>query len=110
MIDLLFSKTWWRYRPGEITWIYAPYHVFNLFEGCAWFVFGALVLNRYWKHHHSSLELWYALAFFTFGLTDFREAYVLNSWLIWLKLANLVFLFRLRSLVIKRYYPSSKLY
>jgi hypothetical protein len=50
------------------------------------------------------------LTFFTFGLTDFREAYALESWLIWLKAANLLVLLWLRSFVISRYYQESKLY
>ena len=52
----------------------------------------------------------YAAAFFTFGLTDFREAHTLQSWLIWLKVANLAILLWLRATIIGRYYPSSKLY
>jgi hypothetical protein len=52
----------------------------------------------------------YSLAFFSFGLTDFREAYVLESWLVWVKLANLIALVVLRSIVIRRYYPDSKLF
>ena len=58
----------------------------------------------------SPLEIGYALAFVTFGLTDFREAYALDSWLIWLKLVNLLVLLRFRGLVIRRFYPESKLY
>ena len=65
---------------------------------------------RYAKRRHSVLELAYALAFFTFGLTDFQEAQALTSWLIWLKLLNLIVLLRLRAVVIKRYYPLCKLY
>jgi len=62
------------------------------------------------KHRRSRLEWWYALAFFTFGLTDFREAYALSSWLIWAKLANLILLLWLRATVIRRFYPTSKLF
>ncbi len=47
-------------------------------------------------------------AFFAFGLTDFRDAYALKSWLIWLKAANLLALLWLRSLVISRYCRESK--
>ena len=38
--------------------------------------------------------------------TDFREAFAAESWLIWLKAANLLALIRLR----ERCYPVSKLY
>ena len=110
MVDFLIFRTWWSYRPGEIPWVYAPYHVFNLFEGCAWLAFAGAVFLRYVKNRKSIFELWYSLAFLTFGLTDFKEAYALSSWLIWLKLANLFLIVRLRSRLIRDYYPSSKLF
>jgi hypothetical protein len=50
------------------------------------------------------------VAFLTFGLTDFREAYELASWLVWIKLLNLIALYLLRRIVMKRYYPASKLF
>ena len=62
------------------------------------------------RHRRSRLELAYALAFLTFGLTDLREAFALQSWLIWVKLMNLLVLFGLRRIVIQRYYPTSRLY
>ena len=63
------------------------------------------------RHHGCFLlEIAYSFAFLTFGVTDFREAYALDSWLIWLKAGNLLILLWLRSLVIKRFYPESKLY
>src|SRR5689334_13379304 len=103
-VDLLFFRTWWRYRPRETPWVSVPYHAFNLCEGCAWLVFAGLVLGRSLRNRRSPIELWYALAFVTFGLTDFREAYVLDSWLIWVKLANLIVLWRLRATVLARFY------
>ncbi len=109
-LDLLLFKTWWRYDPRDTPWVTMPYHVFNLFEGCAWVVFAVLVLLRRRQNQRSRLELWYALAFFTFGLTDFREAYALSTWLIGLKLVNLLALLKLRAAVIRRFYPASKLY
>lgn len=87
-----------------------PYHAFNLFEGVMWVVLAALVLRRNLRHQHALIELAYALSFLTFGLTDFREAYALSSWLLWIKGLNLVLLLWLRSLVIRRYYPGSKLF
>ena len=110
ILDLLWSRTWWRYRPGDLSEFSAPLHFFNLFEGTVWVVFSALVLVRRRRSGRSSLELWYALAFFTFGLTDFREAYALTSWLIWVKIVNLIVLARLRAVVIRKFYPTSKLY
>jgi len=110
ILDLLWTRTWWRYRSGDPSDFSLPYHVFNLFEGTAWVVFAALVLVRCRRKERSALEVWYAVAFFTFGLTDFREAYALSSWLVWVKLVNLILLARLRAIVIRRYYPSSTLY
>jgi hypothetical protein len=75
-----------------------------------WVVLACLVLARHLRHRHSRLEWAYAVAFFTFGLTDFYEAYTLTSWLIWLKLANLILLAWLRATVIRTFYPQSKLW
>jgi hypothetical protein len=110
ILDLLWTRTWWRFQPGDRSDFSMPYHVFNLFEGAAWVVFSGLVLFRYYRNRRSVLELWYSLSFFTFGLTDFREAYALSSWLVWVKLANLIVLAWLRSRVIRRFYPTSTLY
>jgi hypothetical protein len=108
--DFLLFRSWWTYRSGNPDWFEFPYHFFNLFEGVVWVTLSIMVLTRSIKHRHSVIELAYALAFFTFGLTDFREAYALESWLIWIKGLNLLVLIRLRSIVIKRYYPQSKLF
>jgi hypothetical protein len=110
LVDLLWNRTWWQYRPSDPSAFSLPYHAFNLFEGAAWLTFAGLVLWRHAKHRRSPVEVAYATAFLTFGLTDFREAYALSSWLVWIKLANLFLLARLRSMVIRRYYPESTLY
>jgi hypothetical protein len=109
-VEFLFLRNWWRYRPNETPWVSVPYHAFNLLEGAAWVVFAALVFRRYLREGRSRLEVAYALAFLTFGLTDFREAYALDSWLLWLKLVNLAALLWLRSTVIARWYPTCRLY
>lgn len=57
-----------------------------------------------------AFEVGYAFDFFTFALTDIREAYGLPSWLIGAKLANLAILMRLRATVIRRFHPGSRLY
>lgn len=109
-IELLWSRAWWHYgQPGE-AWFSMPYHVFNLFEGACWIVIGGLVLRRYVAFRRSRIEVVYAMAFVTFGLTDLREAYVLESWLVWAKLANLIALVVLRRVVIARWYPESRLF
>jgi len=109
--DLLWSHTWWSYAGAEDRLHALGYRGFNLLEAATWFTFALLVLLRRRRSGtRSSAELWYALAFFTFGLTDVREAWTLTSWLIWLKLANLIVLLVLRRRVIRRYYPASKLF
>jgi hypothetical protein len=108
--DLLWSHAWWRYSLRSDPWFSLPYPYFNLFEGVCWAILAGLVLRRYLANRRSILEGWYALAFLTFGLTDFREAYVLESWLIWIKLANLIVLLILRRIVIRRYYPGKTLF
>jgi hypothetical protein len=110
VVDILWTRTWWSWQrdwalPGSV-----PYHVFNLFEGTAWVVFCGLVLWRRARGRRTALELWYALAFFSFGLTDFREAFYQQSWLIWVKVVNLLVLFYLRRRVIQTLYPGSRLY
>jgi len=109
LIDFLIRRTWWTYNPGS-DWYAHPYHWINLIEGCFWLVFAGLVLKRYWRHRHSPIELLYAFTFLTFALSDFREAYVVQSWLILLKGVNLIGIIYLRRTVIRRFYPSSKTY
>ncbi len=110
LLDLLITHTWWTPGAGEIAWVDRSYQAFNLFEAAAWLVLALLVLTRHLRNRRSRLELLYALAFLTFALTDLREAFALQSWLIWAKLANLLLLFGLRQTVIRRYYPASRLY
>ena len=110
LLELLWFRIWWRYPDPRDPWFSIPYHVFNLFEGLCWIVFAGLVLRRYLVFRRSPLELIYASSFFTFGLTDFREAYVLESWIVWVKLFNLVLIIRLRSIAIKQWYPGSRLF
>jgi hypothetical protein len=110
LADLLWFHAWWRYSSRSDPWFSVPYHFFNLFEGVCWVTVAALVIRRYLQFRRSTLEVWYAVAFLSFGLTDFREAYALESWLIWAKLVNLAVLFVLRRVVITRFYPGKKLF
>jgi hypothetical protein len=109
-VDLLWFRVWWKYAQPNDPWFSIPYHAFNLFEGACWVVIGVLVLRRYLASPRSALEIGYAMAFLSFGLSDFREAYVLESWLVWVKLVNLIALVRLRAVAIKRWHPGSKLF
>ncbi len=110
VIEILFATTWWTYDPRGRSLYSIGYHSFNLVEGVAWIVFAVLVLWRFLAHRRSRIELVYAAAFASFGLTDFREAYAMQSWLLWVKLLNLVVLFWLRRIVMRRYYPESTVY
>jgi len=103
----LFTRTWWTYDPAGDAFGQA-YHWMNLVEGSAWLVFAAVVFGRHARHRHSPIELLYGLAFVTFGLSDFREAHALESWLILFKGLNLFALLYLRRLDIRRFYPQSK--
>ena len=109
MIDLLWNHVWWRY-PAQPGWESRVYHGFNLFEGAVWCVFAMLVLSRWLRHRKSVGEIGYALAFLTFGLTDFVEAWISTSSLLWLKLLNLIVLFTLRRHALRQWYPGSRLY
>ncbi len=110
ILEILFATTWWTYDPRDRSLYSISYHAFNLVEGAIWVTFGLLVLRRFLRHRRSRLELAYVTAFVLFGLTDFREAYSMQSWLLWAKLVNLVALFWLRRIVMRRYYPESKVY
>jgi hypothetical protein len=108
--EILFLETWWAYDSSDRSAHSVLVHWFNLFEGCAWVVFAALVLFRYLRFHRSRIEVVYAVTYVLFGLTDFREAYSLQSWLLWLKLVILIALFWLRRSVMRRFYPASRIY
>ena len=108
--EILFLNTWWAYDSSDRTAHSIFVHWFNLFEGCAWIVFATLVLVRYLRFRRSRIEIVYAVTFVVFGLTDFREAFSLQSWLLWLKLFILIVLFCLRRFVMRRFYPESRIY
>lgn len=108
VVDLLITHIWWDYAEADS--FGRVYHGFNLVEGAAWFVVAALVLRRWARERQSPLEFAYAAAFITFALSDFREAYRLESWLIVAKGLNLIALIALRHYLLKRYYPTSKSY
>ena len=75
-----------------------------------WLLLAALVAARFIRFRRSWLELAYAIAFVAFGLSDFKEAYRLESWLLLFKGINLIALLWLRHLVIRNWYPTSKIY
>lgn len=103
------DRAWWTWGPGA----QLPdqiYHYGNIAEGIAWIALGVLVLRRWRLQRHGPLEPLYAAAFVVFGLTDFQEARELSTWLILVKGVNLGILLALRAIVIRRFYPQSRLY
>ena len=109
----LWFETWWSWQPTPNvppSFQDLACHYFNLFEATAWFVFAVLVVRRWMRLRRSWLEPVYSLAFALFGLSDLVEAWSLTSWLLWWKLANLLVLFRLRRIVMRRYYPELRLF
>lgn len=107
--DWLFAYEIRRYQPHASVWEnWACW--FNLLEAVAWFVIAGLVLRRWLRFHRSGEELIYAAAFLTFGLTDVREAFVLETWLLWVKGLNLLVILWLRSRLLKHHYPEWKTY
>ncbi|HVX14969.1 MAG TPA: hypothetical protein VHC22_27510 [Pirellulales bacterium] len=110
LLQKWLTHRWWSYAAGEPFGFSHAYHWMNMAEGCAWCLLAVLVLRRFLRYRKSRLEIAYAAAFVTFGLSDFVEARVLTTWLILAKGANLAILFLLRLHLLRRYYPASKTY
>ena len=92
MLASWLTHTWWTYRNAPN----AAYHWFNLAEAAFWLGCALTV----WRRHAARrlpLERWYALSFVTFALTDLREAFALQTWLIAVKAVNLVAIVWLRA-------------
>jgi multisubunit Na+/H+ antiporter MnhE subunit len=102
------TQYWWRYEPSGLSTFSTIYHWFNLAEGVVWCVIALFVFRRYLKSRKSKVEIVYAIAFVTFGLSDFIESEILTGWLIVSKGINLLLLFVLRGVILKRHYPTSK--
>ena len=106
-------ETWWKWDrpPGELLQFNdIACHYFNLFEAACWFMFCALVLQRWWINRQSVTEIGYAIAFLLFGISDLIEAWMLTSWLLWWKLVNLAALLWFRRTVMRQYYPDRRLF
>ncbi|MGB1125971.1 MAG: hypothetical protein ACPG4Q_12260 [Phycisphaeraceae bacterium] len=113
LIDWLWLHTWWSYAGSEDPLHANIYRGINIVEGLFWVGFTIAVLRRHFKQtaeKRGSIEWPYAAAFLCFAITDFREAVALQSWLIGLKLVNLIVLLWLRHRVMKTLYPKAKLY
>lgn len=92
MLPHWLAHTWWTHRgaPND------AYHWFNLGECLFWLWCAGIVFTRYLKHRHAR-ERWYAFSFVAFALTDLREAYALQTWLIVVKALNLAAILFLRA-------------
>lgn len=113
LVDWLWLHTWWSFDQAEDPLYAWAYRCINLIEALCWLGFAAAVLIRRARQpaaQRGTIELAYALAFFTFALTDVREAVALQSWLVWVKLVNLVVLLVIRRRVMKTLYPQSRLF
>ncbi|MBX3443717.1 MAG: hypothetical protein KF774_15015 [Planctomyces sp.] len=109
MLDVL-TTPWWEWNSATASpwdWLY---RTFNLAEATAWMTFAGLVLRRWLQHRHSPLELAYAGAFVTFGLTDVAEAWQHTLALLLMKGVVLVALLWLRAISMRRWHPGSRLY
>jgi len=82
---------------------------FNLIEGIAWFTIGGYVFIRFVRNRKSPYEIIYAILFFLFGMTDFREMRNLPVWLLALKAIILVSLLSARFNLKKNHYGNLKI-
>ena len=110
IIEFIFWHDWWSYSKTSPDLFSVVYHWFNIAEGVVWIVLAGLVFFRFAVHRKSSFEIAYSVAFIAFAITDFREAWTQSSWLIWLKLVNLILLLWLRQRVMSRNYPTAGIY
>ncbi len=108
ILEILFTETWWTYDPRDLSAHSIFTHWFNLFEAVrAWCVFAALAPQVLKVLPQFDRSRSWGVPFVVFGLTDFREAYCLQSWLLWLKLIILVALF-LKKAVDAEFYPEEQ--
>ena len=114
MLDAILPKiilqVWWNWDSEDPSLFSFCYHWFNLTEGFIWVVFAGLVHRRFLMERRSSIEPAYAGLFLAFGISDFQEAWEQSTWLICLKLINILLLFRVRRHNLDQFYPSSRLY
>jgi hypothetical protein len=110
MAELLLWRVWWQWQPERAGPLDVAYRWLNIVEGAAWLALAIAVVVRHSRRGGGWLNWPYATAFAVFGLSDFREAVALQSWLIGAKGVILLALLALRRAVISRYYPGSRTY
>lgn len=108
LFDWLWTHTWWSW-PGSPTPGDHLYRAFNLGEMVSFAALGVHVLVRAWKHRPlRNVELVYGVSLLLLSLTDAREALVVQSWLIWAKLALLAQIYSARAALRRAYYPAAR--
>jgi hypothetical protein len=98
----------WQYTPQTANGLDLLYRWVNLVEGTAWCLIGAAILLRHFRYRRWPLEPLYAATFVLFGISDFREAWCLQPWLILVKAVLLLALWCQRAYVLTRHYPQSR--
>ncbi len=93
----------WTFRPDDT--VSVLYAWFNVLEGLAWMVIAGYVMVRFVRLRRSWWEVAYAGLFVLFGLSDWRESYVVQPWLILAKGVVLAGILLLRRYLIRRHYP-----
>lgn len=97
------EHTIWHSQHTQGSWFDIIYPLFNLFEALCWCGVSVFIVLRARRHNGRCIELLYAATWFTFGLTDLREAYAQQVGLIVLKGLLLGILIALRRVVLRRY-------
>lgn len=99
----LLRHTWWHSQRNAGGWFDVVYPAFNIVEAICWFAVAVYVWRRARRHAGRRLEFLYAALWLAFGLTDLREAWAQQTWLILLKGCLLGVLLVLRRIVLRRY-------
>lgn len=85
---------------GMLRW---PYLVFNSLEALVWFACAVYVIVRWRRHGRGPSELYYALAYAAFGLSDVIETYGTTPLLLLFKGACILALIGFRGPIRQRY-------
>ncbi|RYD31348.1 MAG: hypothetical protein EOP86_18090 [Verrucomicrobiaceae bacterium] len=60
-------------RGDSLGFLRLPYLIFNAVEAVCWLAVSLVILWRFLRHRKSRREIYYALAFLAFGLSDVIE-------------------------------------
>lgn len=96
-----WTQVLWHFPRRPASWELA-YHGFNLLEGGVWEGFALVTLWRALRRGGACLEWPFALAFLSFGVTDFLEAYRVTPGLVVFKALNCGMLLWIRAAIHRR--------